>query len=387
MTTVRLDDLRNGRAQAFPAITTTLVARRPSEVIEVLRAVERATDAGAWAVGFLSYEAAAGLDPTLQVQQPRDDLPLAWFGLSAQPVPVPVVRPSGARAYTAGPWADAWTPEQYHAKVDAVRARIAAGDTYQCNLTTRLTAPVEGDLLGLYADLAPAQGAAYSAYLDLGDWVIASASPELFFQLDGDQLLLRPMKGTAPRGASRVADQRLAQELRASEKERAENIMIVDLLRNDAARIAAIGSVDVPVLWRVEQYETVHQLTSDVTATLRRGAGITDIFTALFPCGSITGAPKASTMTLIAELEEAPRGVYCGAIGVLAPPWVRRRARFSVAIRTAVVDRRSGQGTYGTGSGLTWPSQAAAEHAELATKAKVLARCLGAGLPTAALTH
>ena len=373
----RVDDLQGQHARAFPTISTALVARRPSEVLDVLREVERATAAGAWAVGFLAYEAAAALDPTLQVQQPRDDLPLAWFGLSGQPVRVPVIQPSVDRGYRTGAWTDSWTPAQYHDKVAAVRARIAAGDTYQCNLTTRLTAPVGGELLGFYSDLAHAQRAAYSTYLDLGDWVIASASPELFFQVEDRELLLRPMKGTAPRGRTPAEDRRLARELRTSEKERAENVMIVDLLRNDAARVAQVDSVTVGALWQVERYDTVLQLTSDITATLRPDVGLLDLFTALFPCGSVTGAPKPSTMALIAELEQSPRGLYCGAIGVVAPPGARRRASFSVAIRTAVIDRRTGLGTYGTGSGITWPSQAAAEHAELATKAEVLAHCVG----------
>jgi para-aminobenzoate synthetase/4-amino-4-deoxychorismate lyase len=366
----RVDDFVTGEARVFPALAETVAASTPGQVLDALRELERATAAGRWAVGYLGYEAAAALDPSLAVRASADDLPLLWFGIGAAPQAAPVVAP--VAGYQVGAWGDAWTPSRYAAKVTEVRARIAAGDTYQCNLTTRLTARLEGDPFGLYADLAVGQQAAYNAYLDLGDWTVASASPELFFRIDAGRLLLRPMKGTAARGASPAEDAALALALRSSVKERAENVMIVDLLRNDAARVARPGTVSVPHLWRLEQYPTVHQLTSDVTAELRPDAGLVDVVRALFPCGSVTGAPKASTMALIAELETSARGVYCGAIGVIAPPGVRCRARFSVAIRTAVVDRRTGTATYGVGSGITWPSEPAAEYAELQAKAAVV---------------
>jgi para-aminobenzoate synthetase/4-amino-4-deoxychorismate lyase len=232
---------------------------------------------------------------------------------------------------------------------------------------------VEGDPLLLYRDLALGQRGAYNAYLDLGRFALASASPELFFERRGDEVLLRPMKGTARRGRDRDEDRRLADELRSSSKERAENVMIVDLMRNDVGRIAEVGSVDVPALFTVERYETVLQLTSDVTARLCPGTGLVDLFRALFPCGSVTGAPKASSMEIIRSLEPDPRGVYCGAIGLVGPPDAPVRARFSVAIRTAVVNTSSGEAVYGTGGGITWGSEAAAEHAEVLAKAAVLA--------------
>jgi para-aminobenzoate synthetase/4-amino-4-deoxychorismate lyase len=231
---------------------------------------------------------------------------------------------------------------------------------------------VAGDPFNLYRDLAIGQRGAHNAYLDLGRFVVASASPELFFERRGDEVLLRPMKGTARRGRHRDEDRRLAAQLRSSAKERAENVMIVDLMRNDIGRVAEIGSVEVPALFTVERYETVLQLTSDVTARLRPGTGLVELFRALFPCGSVTGAPKASSMQIIRSVETTPRGVYCGAIGLVGPPDAPVRARFNVAIRTAVVDTATGEAVYGTGGGITWSSEAAAEHDEVLTKAAVL---------------
>ena len=368
----RFDDLCTGVAHSFPGIVRELVATEPGEVAGVLDEVDRLTRQGWWAFGFVAYEAAAGLDPVLAVHEPVAGLPLAWFGIAAAPQEVPVVAAAPDRRYATAPWTCAWSGERHRHGVAAVRARIAEGETYQCNLTTRLTAAVDGDLQELYADLALGQRGAYNAFLDLGRFVVASASPELFFEIRGDGILMRPMKGTAARGRTPAEDEAAIRRLSGSAKERAENVMIVDLVRNDLARVAAPGSVAVPALFRAERYATVHQLTSDVTATLRPEAGLTDVFRVLFPCGSVTGAPKPRTMELITELEDGPRGVYCGAVGVVAPPDAPVRARFSVAIRTVLVDRASGTATYGTGGGITWDSDPAAEYAELLTKARVL---------------
>ena len=254
-----------------------------------------------------------------------------------------------------------------------MHSRIAAGDTYQCNLTTRLSAGFEGEAHSLYADLALAQQGAYNAFIDTGSHAIASASPELFFDLADSRVLLRPMKGTAPRGRTADEDARLVADLVASEKERAENIMIVDLLRNDVSRIAQLGGVSVPRLVHAERYPTVHQLTSDVVARVASSTTVLDVFTALFPCGSITGAPKWSTMQLIRELESGPRGVYCGAVGYVRPTVGGcAQARFSVAIRTVTIDLRLNTAVYGTGSAITWSSNPASEHAEIGVKSAVL---------------
>jgi len=368
----RFDNLVSGTALSCPPPRRVLTARRPEDVVPVLAEVDRVTRCGSWAFGYVSYEAAAGLDPTLTVAEPTaEDLPLAWFGLCDAPAEVPPVQPSpeGSPALS---WTPDWTAEQHARAVDSVRAHIASGNTYQCNLTDRLRADLAGDPFALYADLASAQRGSYNARLDLGRHVVASASPELFFEWTGDRLRTRPMKGTAARGRTTVGDREAARRLRASPKERAENLMIVDLLRNDLSRVAVVGGVDVPELFALERYPTLWQLTSEVTARVRPDVGLVDVFRALFPCGSVTGAPKARTMELIRELETAPRGVYCGAIGLVAPPGAPFRARFSVAIRTVVIDRATETAVYGAGGGITWDSDPAAEHTELLTKALVL---------------
>ncbi|MBY8863383.1 aminodeoxychorismate synthase component I [Nocardia sp. CA2R105] len=343
-----------------------------AEVAPLLQEVQRATREGWWAFGFLAYEAAAGLDPDLSVHEPADGLPLAWFGITTAPERTSIIRAPAHRAFDVGEWRCDWGPDEHRNRVEAIRRYIAQGEIYQCNLTTRMTAPVVGDLTQLYARMAIAQGGAYNAYLDLGRFVIASASPELFFDATGNQLTMRPMKGTARRGRTEVEDREIVARLRSSEKERAENIMIVDLVRNDLARLAVTGGVRVTALCRTERYGTVHQLTSDVVGRLRPDVALPEIFGALFPCGSVTGAPKHRTMQIIRELEADPRGVYCGAIGVVAPSATGIRARFNVAIRTLVADRDRAMSTYGTGGGITWDSRADAEYDELTAKAAVL---------------
>ncbi|WP_280460764.1 aminodeoxychorismate synthase component I [Nocardia carnea] len=371
----RFDDLRAGSAVAFPGFAYDLVAQHPSEVEPVLAELERAVARGWWAFGFVSYEAAAGF--ALPVADPVPGLPLAWFGISTAPVRVPLVstEPAEQRGSYRVAWRPVWTPEVHRERVEAVREWIAAGETYQTNLTTRLETSFVGDPAALYADLALAQRGAYNAFLDLGRFVVAGASPELFFDLRNNELLMRPMKGTAPRGATPAADAENVRRLCASEKERAENIMIVDLVRNDVSRIAETGSVRVTSLCVPEQYETLHTLTSDVRARLHPGTTILEVFRALFPCGSVTGAPKERTMELITALEDGPRGVYCGAVGVVAPGG---RAHFNVAIRTVLVDRDSGIAVYGSGGGITWGSRPAPEYAELQVKAAVLGSTCGA---------
>jgi para-aminobenzoate synthetase/4-amino-4-deoxychorismate lyase len=368
----RFDDLVAGSALRCPPPQRVLVATGRDDVVPVLAEVERETAAGNWAFGHVAYEAAGALDPALVTSEPGDgDPPFAWFGICTEPVEVPSVAPARGRA-PAVDWTPDWSDAQHHEAVAAVREHIAAGQTYQCNLTDRLRATGVADPERLYAQLAHAQCGAFNAYLDEGRHVLVSASPELFFEWSGDLLRTRPMKGTAARGATPAEDRARAGRLRSSPKEQAENLMIVDLLRNDLSRVARTGGVDVPALFTVERYPTVWQLTSEVTARVREGVGLVDVFRALFPCGSVTGAPKARTMRLIRDVEPGPRGVYCGAIGWVAPPGSPVRARFSVAIRTAVVDRAARSAVFGAGGGITWDSDPAAERAELLTKAAIL---------------
>jgi para-aminobenzoate synthetase/4-amino-4-deoxychorismate lyase len=371
----RFDDLVAGTAVVFERPSRVLAASTADDVVPVLAEVDRATRQGCWAFGYVAYEAAGGLDPRWTELVPVTGQPLVQFGLCAAPRHVPPVAPPPGRArdYRLGPWHRDWTEPAYRADVARVREHIAAGDTYQLNLTVRMDAEVAGDLAQLYADLAWAQRGRYAAFLDLGRHVVASASPELFVEWSGDLVRTRPMKGTARRGRTTAEDADVRERLLNSEKERAENLMIVDLLRNDLGRIAEVGSVDVPALFTAERYETVWQLTSDVTARPRPDTGLVDLFRALFPSGSVTGAPKDRSIELIRSLESRPRGVYCGAVGVVAPPGEAFRARFNVAIRTVTVDRATGLAEFGTGGGITWGSDPAAEHAELLAKAAILA--------------
>jgi para-aminobenzoate synthetase/4-amino-4-deoxychorismate lyase len=377
----RFDDL-TGEQPSFRlvGVAGVLEARRPDEVPGVLAAGPRwywAAARGSWAAGYVAYDAAGGLDQAYRVR-PRAtdstfaDLPLAWFALFDAREETTLPDPPGEVAGT-----DAWTPTidrgVYDAAIARIREHIAAGDTYQVNFTLRLHARVAGDPKGLYRDLCFAQRGAYGAYLDTGRYRILSASPELFFRIDGDRIETKPMKGTAPRGRWLEEDEAIRARLQGSVKDRAENAMIVDLLRNDLGRVARSGSVTWSDVFAAERFETVWQLTSAVRARLRTDATLPEVFGALFPSGSVTGAPKVSTMRIIAELESDARGVYCGAVGYLAPAHAPGpRARFNVAIRTVVQDGRTGAAEYGVGGGITWDSTAAGEYDEAVAKARVL---------------
>jgi para-aminobenzoate synthetase/4-amino-4-deoxychorismate lyase len=358
------DPLRGARSFRFAGFQRILRADRVDDVLRVLAGVEAATGAGLHAAGFVAYEAAPAFDPALTTRSADPRLPLAWFALfSARHEAAPDEAPRGQCEL--GDWEAATSEPAYLRRVGEIRELIAAGDTYQVNYTLRLRAAFRGAPAALYDRLARAQRSAFCAYLEVDGSAIISASPELFFSFRDGELEMRPMKGTRPRGRFPAEDAALAADLLASPKERAENLMIVDLLRNDAGRVAEPGSVRVERMFEVERYETVHQLTSTIRARARAGARLTDVFRALFPCGSVTGAPKVRTMEIIADVEDEPRGVYCGAIGVASPG----EAVFSVAIRTVVVDRAAGRAELGVGSGITWDSDAAAEHRECLDKA------------------
>ena len=357
-----------------------LEAAVPSEVAEVVAAAEAAAARGLWVAGVVAYEAAPGFDPSLRIRERAGDdpfarFPLAWFALFERReqtvLPDP---PDGDRATPPGVWLPSVDRSRYDAAVEAIREHIAAGDTYQVNHTLRLRSRIDGDERGLYRDLCFAQGGAYSAYVNLGRYRVLSASPELFFRIDGARITTRPMKGTAPRGRWLAEDEAIRARLQGSVKDRAENAMIVDLLRNDIGRVARPGSVRWTDVFEAERYETVWQLTSTVGADLRPAASLLDVFRALFPCGSVTGAPKVRTMELIAELEDSPRGIYCGTVGYLSPGHGAHgpRARFNVAIRTVALDAETRAAEYGVGGGITWDSRAGAEYEETVAKARVL---------------
>ncbi len=341
------------------------------DVIPALHEIERLTRVNDWhAAGFLSYEAAPAFDKALAVlpkwseAQSKGGFPILWFGL--YPAPRFISLPKPASPKPALTWSPTVDRDTYNSAIEQVKDHIAHGHTYQVNYTMRLQADFHTDPWNFFLHLAQTQNN-HAAYLDTGRYVIASASPELFFQLDGDMITGRPMKGTVKRGRTTGEDKEKADWLRNSEKNRAENVMIVDMIRNDLGRIAKLGSVHVPELFTTEKYPTLWQMTSTVKATT--SASITNIFKALFPCASITGAPKVSTMRIISELETTPRKIYTGSIGYIAP---NRKATFNVAIRTALIDKESQTAEYGVGGGIVWDSTSTDEYAEALLKARVL---------------
>jgi para-aminobenzoate synthetase/4-amino-4-deoxychorismate lyase len=372
----RFDDLVVGRAFELVDPTRILVADSLPEVPMVLGEVDDVLRAGGIVAGFVAYDAAPAFDRALTVRPPADvdhPLPLAWFGVFGGRVEVPTVPPPDCPPI--GPWAWSVSEGAYGEAFAAVQEEIASGWTYQVNLAVQLTAELAGDPMALYRQLVHAQRGAHHGYVETDAFAIACGSPELFFAVHDGMVTTRPMKGTAPRGRYPEEDAVLAEALLSSEKERAENVMIVDLLRNDLGRIAPYGAVAATSLCVLEAYPTVWQLTSVVEAMVGE-ISLSRVFGALFPCGSVTGAPKASTMAIIARLEERSRGVFCGALGWAAGDQGTLEASFAVPIRTAVVDRESGRGSYGVGSGVTVGSSVAGEWGELASKAQVLAEPL-----------
>ena len=331
---------------------------------ETLLEIERLVNEEQWhAAGFVSYEAAPAFDNSLHVIK-TDDFPLLWFGLYDQPQ---IVRlPNPEKDFTDLKWEPTTERNIYNTAIAKVKDHIASGNTYQVNYTMRLQTDFTDDAWNFFLALAQTQNK-YAAYIDTGRHIICSASPELFFELDGKTLTGRPMKGTVKRGRTTQEDRELADWLHRSAKNRAENVMIVDMIRNDFGRIAEIGSVHVPELFTVEKYPTLLQMTSTVKAKTK--ASLIEIFSALFPCASITGAPKVSTMNIISELETTPRKIYTGSIGTIAP---NRKARFNVAIRTAIIDREQHKAEYGVGGGIVWDSTSTDEYSEALLKARVL---------------
>jgi para-aminobenzoate synthetase/4-amino-4-deoxychorismate lyase len=348
----------------FDSPASEITATRIDEVIPVLEFAERESQAGAWVAVMLSYEAAPAFDSVLAVHE-ASDFPLAWAGAftKASGISTP------AATIDSNSWAPRVSRAEYDAAVTRIRDLIAAGDTYQVNYTFPLTSIFKGDTYAWYRSLCVAQGAQYSAYLDLGRFKVLCLSPELFFERHGRRVITRPMKGTIHRGRWQAEDKELAEWLKQSAKDRAENVMIVDLLRNDLGKVSVPGSVRVSSLFDIERFETVWQMTSTVESTLKGGVSLVELMSALFPCGSITGAPKIRTMEIIRELEPSPRGPYTGTIGLLEPGG---NGVFNVAIRTVVVDSARDRATFGVGGGVTIDSTAEREYEECLVKSRFL---------------
>lgn len=345
-----------------------LVANRVEDVLRVLKNAEHWWRSGYYVAGFLAYEAASAFDSAMRTHTPSQQ-PLVWLGVFKEPKRSQSNKESGI------PVPQTWTAqldeETYYRHIETIRRAIFQGDTYQINYTLRMTAPASGSPWAFYQKLRENQQSAYCAYLDIGRRVVISASPELFFHWNrsSGQIVTRPMKGTASRGLYFAEDQELGYELWASSKNRAENVMIVDLLRSDLGRIARPGTVRVSRLFDIEPYPTVWQMTSTVVGQTRPSATLGDVFSALFPSGSVTGAPKIRSMEIIRGLEPEPRGVYCGAIGYLDP---RGDAVFNVPIRTVEWDKERLRAVYGVGGGITWDSAAESEYQEVRAKSEIL---------------
>ncbi|MGM0524436.1 MAG: aminodeoxychorismate synthase component I [Bacillota bacterium] len=335
-----------------------------NDVIPLLEEVEKAHRDGLYVAGYLAYEAAPAFDHHYDVKDSTQ--PLLLFASFDAPS---VERKDKGLPYYVHPWQIDEDHITYQDKIHQIKEAIRQGDTYQVNYTVRLLTKFFGDPYGYYLTLKGKQQGDYSAYLQYDSQHMLSLSPELFFKVQHQHMTAKPMKGTSKRGDTREEDLHNKAHLTASEKERAENMMIVDLLRNDLGRLATKGSVNVSELLSVETYPTVHQMTSTIEATLDETSGLIDWFRALFPCGSITGAPKIKTMSYITALESSPRGVYCGTIGYLTP---NKEAVFNVPIRTVTINDLTHEATYGVGGGITWDSIDTAEYDEIHTKAKVL---------------
>ncbi|WP_028963258.1 aminodeoxychorismate synthase component I [Sulfobacillus thermosulfidooxidans] len=346
------------------------------DVMPALEELVSWTHKGYWIAGFLSYEAAYGLidDGTyasyFSSVAPEVALPLLGFGIFKGPTGLWDVEDNHAN-YQVGEWVIDHPGDisSYRQKIGQVKEAIKQGLTYQINYTVRLHTSFVGHPWPYYLALKDAQKAPYSGYIEWDDHAILSASPELFFALKDDDVITRPMKGTAPRGRYYEEDQQMKMALEQSRKNRAENIMITDLLRNDLGRIAELGSVQVRSLCQAEAYPTVWQLTSEIRAKMSSPVSWLKVLKALFPSGSITGAPKLSSMQIIQQLETAPREIYCGSLGYVSPAG---EATFNVAIRTVWIDRHKNRAMFGTGGGITWDSRPDDEYEELLTKARFL---------------
>ncbi|MGN6269526.1 MAG: aminodeoxychorismate synthase component I [Sphingomonas sp.] len=359
-------------ARLYRAPVRIIEARTIEAVRPALAALRAARGQGLHAAGFLAYEAGSGIEPRLAAAGAPAG-PLVWFGLFEGFETIDRADLARRLPDPRGAWAAAPAPQidraAYKERFARVIELIAAGDIYQANLTFAAEVRFAGDPLALYARLRTQAQAGYGAVIATGAETLLSLSPELFFRLDGDRLLARPMKGTAARAATADADRAAIHQLAGDAKQRAENLMIVDLLRNDLSRVAAAGSVAAPDLFRVETYPTIHQMVSDVTATLAGGRDAVHVIEALFPCGSITGAPKIRASEVIAEAEGEPRGIYTGAIGRIDP---NGDAMFNVAIRTLAI-AEPGAAKLGLGSGVVADSRAGEEWAECLAKGAFVA--------------
>jgi para-aminobenzoate synthetase component 1 len=362
-------DDQAGRSVLFENPRAIITANTPAEFEQALEQLQDARRDRKWLAGFFSYEAGYLLEPKLRPLLPENRrVPLCHFGVFDTPsdhdLPLEAAQP------TNGPIFDAqasWSATDYRQRFERVHQHLREGDCYQVNLTMPVHAQWSGDAVSVFAALIARQPVKYGALIDLGGPIILSRSPELFFEIDREGWIeTRPMKGTVPRGQSPDEDENQRQFLASDPKNQAENRMIVDLLRNDISLVSQVGTLQVPDLFKVETYPTLHTMVSRVRARLLPNRTVRDLFAALFPCGSITGAPKIRAMEVIRSLEETPRDAYCGAIGWMAP---NNTMRFNVAIRTLTLHAQ-GEAIYNVGGGVVYDSEPQAEYEECLLKAR-----------------
>jgi para-aminobenzoate synthetase/4-amino-4-deoxychorismate lyase len=335
------------------------------DVIPILKDIDDRINDKIYLAGFISYEAAPAFDSALKAKN-ASSFPLCWFGLYDKKSRV-VPPDYNSKSFQIKNWNSSISEEKYRQNFQKIREYIRGGYSYQVNYTYRLRSKFAGDPYAYFWDLYQKQNTAYAAYIDIDNFIICSVSPELFFRLDDDLITSLPMKGTASRGRTLREDAETIKNLYRSVKDRAENTMIVDMIRNDLGRISETGTVQVGSMYDVETYQTVLQMTSSVQA--KTTASLSRILSAMFPCASITGAPKYKTTEIISELESSPRNIYTGTIGFVLPD---RKAQFNVAIRTALIDKKRSTVEYGVGGGIVWDSECKIEYEETRTKIKVL---------------
>lgn len=362
--TAIIQDSSIGSFRGFFDPKQILSTNDTAEVIPLLEEVDVLVASGLWAVGFLSYEASLAFEDKASVKRDTS-FPKAWYAVFDHSEIVEL--PKSNNNFYLGPWQSEISKKEYAKSLLTIKEHILRGDSYQTNFTFQQNAIFQGDALDCFLTFVSKQSTNYAAYIDCVDFSICSASPELFFVKEGQNIMAKPMKGTAPRSTQRERDFEISQELKFSSKERSENIMIVDLIRNDLSRIAKDQSVRPLSLYDVEAFETLWQMTSTIEA--RSEKSIPKILEALFPCASITGAPKVSTMSIIEQVEQSPRKIYTGSIGLLHPG-KDKFAQFNVAIRTILIDHHSNSASYGIGSGILWDCDVDKEFEECLLKSR-----------------
>ncbi len=342
-----------------------LYAYSLNEVLPVLYEAEKLSQQGYHCIGFVSYEASPAFDNKIQAHAYSKDLPLCCFGVYKDYQPFKF--PQKIHKLPELSWQPSISVEEYKKKLHSIKKHLIQGDCYQVNFTYHLRTPFIGSPFNYFLSLIHNQKTTLGSYIEDENFAICSVSPELFFQLDNQQLTARPMKGTASRGRYYEEDEEQKQWLHNSEKNRAENTMIVDMIRNDMGKISSANNIQTTSLHHIEQYKTALQMTS--TISTQTNQSIVDIFKAMFPCASITGAPKVKTTQIIKELEQGARGIYTGSIGCILP---NRKARFNVAIRTVCIDKNNEIAEFGIGGGIVWDSKIEEEYQESLTKASIL---------------